>query len=65
MRRMVDPYLYHREDGRLGSKTLCTSNVHANNIIRDLMLRLDPHQRVPSNNTLQQVGQEVANVSHR
>lgn len=45
MRRFKDPYLLMYIGGRLHSRTLCTSNVHANNIIRDLIMQWDPFQR--------------------
>jgi hypothetical protein len=39
------PFLYHSVDGKVVSKTLCTSNPHANQIIIDLMLKLDPFHK--------------------
>ena len=45
MKRFETPFLYQSIDGKVVSKTLCTSHVHANNIWRDLILRLDPFQK--------------------
>jgi hypothetical protein len=39
------PFLYHSVDGKLVSKTLCTSNPHAENIIITMILRYDPFQK--------------------
>jgi hypothetical protein len=35
-------YLKHVVNGKVVSKTLCTSHYHANNIWRDLLSRMDP-----------------------
>lgn len=38
------PFLYHSVNGRVVSKTLCTSNPHAEDIIITMILRHDPFQ---------------------
>lgn len=38
-------FLLHSVNGKVVSKTLCTSHYHANNIFRDLLLKHDPFTR--------------------
>ena len=40
--KRLNGYLVMRVNGRVIHRTLCTSHVHANNIMRDLLLRWDP-----------------------
>lgn len=45
MSMRIGHYMLHTVNGKVVSRTLCTSHHHANNIWQDLLLKHDPFTR--------------------